>query len=228
MPYASRHMLLAWTGVFTSGSPGSFVTEDSFSGSLRFVGTAIEESQNDETLDALVAVITAYWQDSLTYIPQRAVLDVVKWNLIGTDGRYASRTETRQSDVLGINGTASMRFPPQIAWATTWTTEAARGRASKGRTFWPTGIPLDVSTFRPNQDAIVQKVERDLGLIRDLNDAASTSGQVTLRAAVMSNLGSGTTGLITGARIGDRVDVQRRRAEQMGERYTAAQGTVGP
>jgi hypothetical protein len=221
MPFDQEHLLLAWNGELTSGAPGAFVTEDQFAGSIRFIGPGVAGGQTTEALDALTEVLRTYWADTAAYIPQRAILQTVKWNRIGTDGKYASRTDTTLAANLNQNGTASMIYPPQIAWCTTWTTQNSRGRASKGRTFWPTGVPIGNSTFRPAESLQQAKANRDALLINQLNVAATAGAGGQLRAAVMSLLGTGASSPIEGTRVGDRLDVQRRRGEQMGERYLA-------
>lgn len=236
MPYASEHMVLQWTATVRSGMGQTSPAADIVSGSLRFQGPGIAEADSENSLAALTLVLTNYWKDGVAAIPDNCWLESVKWNRVGTDGKYVNQN-TRESLPSGVRGALAPRYPLQVAWATTWTTDVVRGKACRGRTFWPTAESLagGVTIGAPTCAA---KATRDHQLIVDLNRAARngyisprlgisneiaaavglTPGPLTdgpgLSASVMSRIGAGVSRVITGAEVGTRLDVQRRRANK--------------
>lgn len=219
--YSQNHMLLQWTANYRPGGR----TEPAFEiavGSLRFAGPIAIEQSSQSICDALAAALSSYWADQFVKIPSNCFLTTVKWNQIGRDGRYALQTETMQTEFAGVAGASSALYPSQIAWATTWDTDTSRGRAHAGRTYWPTAQAVSPLTYVVSQGECKDKANRDLRLIGTLNSIALDGrGDGGIYAAVMSNLGEGVSRRITGTRVGGRLDVQRRRANQMTEAYQA-------
>lgn len=226
MVYNQQHMLLAWGGEFIAGDSQQAPVEQ-FAGSLRFVGPGVEGAQTEDALDALTQALVTHWQRPEAHIPNRAVLGWVKWNTIDVEGRYVNRNATLARYDIGINGTASMTFPLQIAWCTTWTTDVNRGLAARGRTYWPTGVPLSPSLLRVNGEDCTDKARVDYELVQNLSTAAAGAVGTALVPAVMSNLRGGASYVITGARVGDRLDVQRRRGNSFPEAYYTSLGPTG-
>lgn len=218
MTYSANHMLLQWYGSFSK--PEGPVM-DQFVGSLRFAGPEVQEANNDEVGYNLLQVLGAFWKKPTNFISTFAILQGAKWNHIGTDGKYVARDRTRnlaaQAPTPGGGGTG---YPLQICWTTTWLTAAQRGRASKGRTYWPTSVPVTagddcrVGGVRPSEFAY-----SCAQMIQDMNQVMKDAG-VGARAAVMSNIGAGETNFITSTRVGNRLDIQRRRDNHMPERYS--------
>jgi hypothetical protein len=235
MPFNQQHMLFSWTGHFVTTS--NEVVDD-FAGGLRFVGPGRDNNATEEVLDALARTFLLYIQDGRCGIPNSALFDNFKWNAIGTDGRYVDRQQTLMTNGSPKGaGAMSPIYPTQIACCTTWTTDFQRGRASKGRTFWPTNHPISSSNrFHMPTSTAQAMADWSIDLITALNRAATTaapqpnspdvqpvgSDPNALVAAVMSDLGSGTSGIIKGARVGDRLDVQRRRGNRVPEAYAVA------
>lgn len=232
MPYSAQHLLFAWTGHFYNS--GGEVLDD-FAGSLRFMGPGVNDNENEEVLNALATTMLNYVADQRSGIPSNATFDNFKWNKIGTDGRYVAKNQTLMTEGTPQGGgVMTARYPSQVACATTWTTDFRRGRASKGRTFWPTAHEVSSSTrLRLPAAVALAMAEWSVELIAALNSAASTGTPVAapwpgatpppesnaLAAAVMSDLGSGTSALIKGANVGDRLDIQRRRGGRLAEQY---------
>lgn len=232
MPFNQPHMLFAWSGHFISSSTEVL---DDFAGSLRFVGPGRDNNQTEEVMLGMAQTLVNWVNNQASGVPANALFDNFKWNAIGTDGRYLDRNNSlfTLGDVRGA-GSLSARYPSQIACTTTWTTDFSRGRASKGRTFWPTAFPVDSSSrLRLSPATQLSMANWSYGLIRALNAAATTPGAIAysstatpiandanqLSAAVMSDIGAGTSSIITGARVGDRLDIQRRRGNRLDESY---------
>lgn len=237
MVFNQNHMLFAWSGHFL-GSDGQSILDD-FAGSLRFVGPGVGDTENEETLLALAQTLISGIGQQASGIPTNAYFDNFKWNQIGTDGRYVNKRQTLMT--LGTpseSGVLQARYPLQVACCTTWLTDFRRGRGSKGRTYWPTALVVDsASNLRLTAQRAQDHANWSMGLIGALNQAASGAGpQVpvpgpggpvpgdpdALVAAVMSDIGEGVSGAITGARTGDRLDIQRRRGNRLEETYYTA------
>ena len=222
MAFNQEHMLLQWGGSFQNAVSGPVM--DQFVGSMRFVGPGIDVADTDDTALDLVVAMASIWRDPRMQIPSMAHLWWVKWNRIGTDGKYVSRTDTRRQGVVEpCPGPTTSRYPHQIAWAATWTTDLQRGRASKGRTYWPTAV-----TVTANESCRVAPAVRNtmatacVDGLRTLITAVQSRGG-TMVPAVMSNIGEGTSAVIKGVRVGDRLDIQRKRDNKVAEVYSLAE-----
>lgn len=234
MVYKEEHMLLQWSGHFAP-SPDRIV--DDFSGGLRFVGPALGDVDNKDVAEDLWNVLSAFWKHPASGIPGAARLDALKWNRIDVNGRYKSRVQTtlHMPDEF-TNGTTTTVYPTQVAYATTWMTDFRRGLAKQGRTYWPTAWPISNSTglrVRPEYAETMGQWAMDL--IAALNQAArgdgvrapnptnlpSAGGGTAMVAAVMSKEREGATNVITGVRVGDRLDIQRRRGDRIEEEYVS-------
>lgn len=236
MTFSSDHMLFTWSGHFTAGN--SEVMDD-FAGGLRFTGPGTGSVQTEEILDDLIETFRGWIADGRAGIPTAARFDHFKWNRIGTDGRYVDRNNTlEKTPIPDAPGGLTSRYPTQVACATTWTTDFARGRASKGRTFWPTALEVNASSrFRLTPAFALGMAQWGVGFIRAMNQAASGNGPLvpvpgqpdpvpgdpaTMVASVMSDIGTGRTAAINGCRVGDRLDIQRRRGNRVAEIYQSA------
>lgn len=237
MAFNQEHMLFQWSGHFvTSGNE----VMDEFVGGLRFTGPGLAAADNDDVLEAMAETFMNFWGGtSANGVPDGALVDSFKWNRIGLDGRYVDSGNTRwYTPNVGRRGPVSTRYPTQVACCTTWTTDFARGRASKGRTFWPSGFPVNTdSRFRVSTAATQAMANWGINLIRALNTTTETSTPVPLPpsggsvspvasnlvASVMSDVGAGRTAIINGCRVGDRLDIQRRRGNRVAEVYASSE-----
>lgn len=224
MPYASEHMLMQWGGNFAAaaGAEGN----DEFAGTLRFAGPGVLAADNDATGDVVADTFAEWWGSQYTYIPAIARLRWLKWNRIGTDGRYVNQGATRLIEFPNdVPGTVPTVYPLQVCWVSTWTTDFQRGRAARGRTYWPTAVPV---TGQELGRVASGPQGNFLGALRSLiprlNQAAQLQGGGVV-ASVMSDLDAGRTAAITGVRVGNRLDIQRRRDNKMPEAYQL--GSIG-
>jgi hypothetical protein len=235
--FRTPHMLLQWHGSFALDT--STPATDSFTGGLRFAGPGLAAVDTDERGDAVAAALAAWWKRSDNCIPQTARLSWVKWNRIGTDGKYVNNNSTRLIMYpQAVTSTNSAVYPQQVSLAASWGTDIQRGRGSRGRTFFPTNIPLDPSLGMRVSPAFCASVgDSIVKLIVGLNTAVNGGTAVTYptgpfpvpgssqgdaaycMASVMSNIGTGTTGIINKVRIGNRLDIQRRRDNAVEEEY---------
>lgn len=233
-------MLLQWSGRFR-GFTSISQEQEQFSGSLRFLGPGLDEADSKSVMGSLAVVLRRYWASTTSKIPGNCWLEEVKWNRVGPSGLYANLAKTNVVRPPMVAGAGAGAYPPQIAWCTTWQTDATRGAAARGRTFWPTSAPIDGETFRVAPGLCRDKALADAKLLRDLTLASRTgyletevgsppdwltaigwapgvlkdgSGMVPV---VMSKIGAGTTRPITSVGVGNRLDVQRRRGADMAD-----------
>lgn len=237
MPFQTEHMLLQWGGTFANSSGA--LTTDGFVGSMRFAGPGISAADNQQVCDRMGAALRAWWLSGTdNFIPYTARLQWVKWNRIGTDGKYASPTQTRLKILEDAVTANAAVYPQQICWAVTWMTQLQRGRGHQGRTFFPTNVTIDPEIgMRVPPAAATKMATKALDLIGRLNYYANTGGVSTppdyttgtpgfpaqdqaLRASVMSSSGTGI-GIINRARVGNRLDIQRRRDNSQEEIYVS-------
>jgi hypothetical protein len=226
--YPSDHMLAAWGGTLPSG--------EEFAGAMKFaspndigMNTQVSLVDNDNACDDVLADLTAFWQTPTAYIPRYAVLTWFKWNRIGTNGRYVNDT-TRIRENLSIAGgsnptTANPPLPHQVAWTTTYLTNAQRGLANKGRTYWPTNVQLNSSTLLVEATSANYMAQNVSELIRAWGDwpGLDVTGVVPVVGSIGEGSRPGQYRSIRSISVGNRLDIQRRRAEKVTEeRYGAA------
>lgn len=236
MPYNQEHMVLQWGGTVRNGDSPTAPLLEIFSGTLRFAGPGLDAANNKNTATALGAVLARYWASNPASIPKRHYLEFVKWNRVTTAGLYASDVNTNLVTIEPTPGGRPYLYPLQVTWATTWGTDSVRGKAVRGRTFWPTAVPVG-GDFKANAQDALTKSAADNQLIKDLNQAARSAyvspiagggyepwlvalgfapGTIQegsgMSAMVMSKIGAGTSRVITHSEVGTRLDVQRRRA----------------
>lgn len=218
MPYPAEHMLFQWTGLFAQ-TGGEVV--DEFVGSMRFYGPDLGLVDNDDVGEALWSQLKTFWTDSGNFISSFAKLGYGKWNRIGPDGRYVSGDQTRIITTgENLGGASSPGYPLQVAWATTWLTDHERGRASRGRTYWPTAVPVVAGdNLRVQAGRCQTLAANSLALIQAWNSTMATAGAATCRAVIASNIGSGNFGYVNAAKVGNRLDIQRRRDNKLPEAY---------
>lgn len=149
-------------------------------------------------------------------ISTKAKLTLLKVNLVGVDGKYASNDSTAFHEYLtpvtgGNSAGATARVAPQLTLAVTLTTARKRGLAARGRLYPP--MPI----IGIEDDGLITVADAQLvgdsmaTLINDLNSIGT--GDVS----VMSEVGTGAVGRVTGVEVGRVIDTQRRRRRSLTE-----------
>ena len=182
--------------------------------------------QSPTTADA--QAIAAAWQSFFTLSANQVSSNFktigVKISLVATDGT-ADPGETAfyyyPTAISGGNGGAW--FPPQIALVATLTTARVRGYGSKGRMFLP-GINHAIDAtghMSPTEQTNIKN-----GIVTFLN-AVNADITQDYEVVVNSALSAGIPGHpalmepVTGVRVGNVYDTQRRRRNQLVESYVA-------
>lgn len=175
---------------------------------------------------AWTALVTHGISDGGAIFPQLAYLDEVKMAHIGVDGLYT------QAPVLQTYSTGSRpqgittgNFA-QIALSCGLETAETNGRARRGRCYLPLGdVSQDSATgliTASTVTAITATWRTFVQSLKAITSNASVTAPVDLVPYVMSNVGSGKCSPVTGVRVGNRADVQRRRVNAYPESYTYA------
>lgn len=211
---------------------GTLHTNEQWSNNLRLVqdaGLTLDESAMPSALADIEADLRAFYASTRFHSGMK--VEYCKLNRIGPDGKYASATNSNTNVfATPIVGTSSAAFPPQVALVATLTTAAARGYASRGRIFLA-GIAPGAGTLQ-TADGGMTPASADAwaaavaGLLNGLNNwPGLDASYVGLDVSVVSDGGQSLQGVsrkVTGVRVGVVYDTQRRRREDLGEKYSAA------
>jgi hypothetical protein len=168
----------------------------------------------DEVPAGVISAVTDYFAG--LPISGAAVLRYIKLNLIGTNGRYVSESETVVHDftVPYPKGSGAGSPAPQLALAVSLGTARARGRAHAGRFYLPTpsvSLGADGRIDAALTDGIaVETVEFFANL-----HAALPGWEV----GVTSDLGTGAQFPVTHVRVGRVLDTIRSRRTSLDEDY---------
>lgn len=164
--------------------------------------------------DAAPRLMT-WWKLATGFSANIAHLDYFKFNRISPNGHYTDETTTHVHNYTGDTaGVKAQNAPADMSICYSWKTAAARGRASKGRIYLPNYVG-QVDGFKMANTAAHAVWARALTEAIIGND----THEHEVIPAIFSNLGDGPHNFITGVRVGDIWDVQRRRRGQVSETY---------
>lgn len=183
---------------------------------------------------ALAAAWEVFFENSIHHIPDEYKTLQTKVALINTNGT----TDTGQISYHSLSpvvsgGSPDNPMPPQISLALTMTSQLQRGLASKGRMYLPGyAHTVEAATGRI-PTARAQEVANGMKLFFDtINDDVLLPGVVVLAskghktAALDTNnqpvYVDGITTTVTGCRVGNVFDTQRRRRNDLTETYSTA------
>lgn len=148
-------------------------------------------------------------------------LDSIAGAVIGTDGKYlggGAQGTVRYTYGTPQAGSASSVHSQSAAMCVSMRTSLARGRASRGRFYWPTRAILlssaDGLLSPANQTFLIGSAKT---LIDAINGASNTHLGVTSYVSVMSNLGAGTTATVGSVSIGRKLDHMESREGKLSE-----------
>lgn len=221
MAYTSNHILTTIEGTFSSTDKAD-IWRTTFK--IPVLGFSVPTDEVLEGwLDDISGTISGYFTAGVVLAGSAAKLTGLSAAVVGVDGKYLGGGEqptTRYSYSTPPVGQGTT----QQSWATSlcvsFQTTRARGRASRGRMYWPaTGQQPGTDGLLPvaQQTSIIAQA---VGLVNNLNSRAATNfGSGTARIAVMSELGSGTTSYVTAVSVGRKLDHQERREGELSEAH---------
>lgn len=216
MAYVRHNRLVILGDLFFADQLETWAVTINFGGDL-----APNPADPDHNVDIADAV-SDFWaglQSTNTYCDQWRIIGH-KWNFIDTDGNYVTpqspNTMLYPTPLTGSN-TNPPTMPPQVALAVTLNTTYV-GKSYTGRFFLPP------STAALEDGAVIPSATCSgvADNVRDFLDAMNTLGSFggwgTGSAIVASS--KGFNNAVTGVRVGNRYDTQRRRRRQLYESYS--------
>lgn len=149
-----------------------------------------------------------------------STLDYVKYNRIGPSGAYFNTGVTHVKFVSPVQGGGSTPvLSNSDALVVSWKTVVARGLASRGRIYIPApAAPPNATTGRITNTLSLSVANTAAVFINSAN-AVATDGGEPVEACVVSGVAPGTFHKITGVRVGDVIDTQQRRRNNLVETY---------
>lgn len=180
-------------------------------------------SNPDAYLAAIRTALGTWFQSAAALIPTTFTLEYVKANGILPNGSYEDKTVTHEwfySPILAGTATVVGSLPPILSVAYSWTTAKMRGPGSHGRIY----PPNTAQTISPNGALTIAgaNITQDVAAAKALLTALASAGATAATPVIASKVGSGSVTPITGVRVGNVVDVQRRRKSAIPETYTSA------
>lgn len=190
------------------------------------------DAEDVDRPEAFADAITAWFQRETSWISPNAVLDRVKVNLVGPDGRYVSQGDTVEVEIPDVpGGSAGQTLPPQCTCAVSLLSDRRRGPGSHGR-FYPPLAGTPVQSDGKIQAAVAKSMADSASqLVRALADAGGTTalaGPGPLRVVNASAVGAGRFDLVTRVRVGRVVDTIQRRRNALTEEYEAGESPLLP
>jgi hypothetical protein len=200
--------------------------DDTFATSLHIAATAGGDMSpvTNALLADIAGTVGAWWPRSSTAVDPSllniAKLTSIKLNRIDTAGHYQDGMTFEHTYGSPISGSGSPSLAPaQIATVVTLRTAVERGRASKGRMYFPcmAGFQLVGSDGR----ALPADALRAANAVKTLIDAINLDyatplgGGVSGHVVVASAIGTGTVREVTGTSCGRVPDTMRSRRSKL-------------
>lgn len=221
MAYTSNFVLTTVEGTLTGGTGTDDIWRTTFK--IPTPGAIPSKEDLEGYLDDVSGTIAGYHGASQVFAGGSAKLVSLAAAVLGPDGKYVGGGEqetaryTYSSPIAGAGTTVA-------SWATavcvSMRTPRPRGRASKGRMYWPaTAVQTGVDGLLESAQQ-TNYIAQALGLLNNINIRAVTAfGGGPLKVAVMSQMGSGTTDYVTHVSVGRKVDHQERREGESSEAH---------
>lgn len=219
-----EHILLQFGGrLFDIEQWSCGLRIDIFAGTLG-TDAGANETWSANNIEDVADDVSAWFTRAESYTSNKARLDYVKLNSIGTNGKYTSADATNVVEFpLGTSpvGTYTPGYPQNTA-VVSLLTDLSRGPAHRGRCYPPTGQIGMTTAGHMAQGQCEYMAGSFAQLIGDLNNQPGLDADDP-RVVVVSKLGSpGPRKEVTSVSVGDVIDTQRRRRESMPELYWAA------
>jgi hypothetical protein len=209
--FALDHVLLTAHGTLPAG--------ETWSCGIRY------RAQPDQAgLDTIAGIAAASWVTLVTNLGNNATgqawsadttLDGVTARVVNPAGITIRQAEGFPAGGSKVGGTPT-KLPNQCSVVATLLTQRP-GRTGKGRIYLPL-LALTIGTTGRHTKTTVIATEVK-GLIDRINSGVQGAGFEGTRCIVASKLGEGAESPITGVRVGDVVDTQRRRRDSVAEVY---------
>lgn len=211
MAYPPHHLLVFGGTLNVGAQAGGEIWQCG----IRVTGVGDTE---DDTLAAIGPRLLSWFSGQVGNMRSDSKLTFIKLNAIGPEGRYVNRGTTHVTFVGNPpSGATASSVPNFLSLAFSWTTDKPRGLAHTGRIYPPFAL-VDSNTARAGGTDVTKAVASAKAL---LTAVAPSGGQGTGAAPVVASA-QGPLQTITGVRVGDVIDVQRRRKDKAKEAYSAS------
>lgn len=173
------------------------------------------------SLTAIWSAVETWFTAPATQISEHANLAWVKIAHIGKDGLYVEEPliHDYEAAVVGAMTGVNGNIAPQNTMVCSFTTDILRGPGRFGRIYPPLNAVGVQADGRMLGSEVLGRAEQVANMLTALNAAFKTDDS-SLRASVVSKVGTGTIGTIKGVRAGDVVDTQRSRRNAFKETYS--------
>jgi len=217
---------------------GRFFVEEQWSGGIRLAAPAGPDGEADsawistaeEGVQYCADAVEAWFTSSGAMVSSQAKLDWVKLNAIDADGTYLDKSNTTLIEyptATAPSGGSGGFDWPQITAVVSFRTDVQRGLAARGRLYVPTTTGKSLAGRIGEADCLTMATAaRDLlETLRDMPQLL-IGGQlapcVVSRGVLLGpgNYGPGVARYIRRAEVGDVVDTQRRRRNELVEVYS--------
>lgn len=196
-----------------------FAPDEIWACNVNVTGQNAEDFDEEEYLDAITPKLATWFHSSASAMSNQATLAFVKCNQISPAGLYTSNAVTHRRDLSPVvNGSSAPVDPDIISVATSWTTDVKRGPGAHGRIYLPN------ATLGPSGRMLLGAADQGTlaaagAALLDILNNADGSGPTLF--PVVASKANGTNTTITGVRVGNVKDVQRRRKYAIRETYVS-------
>ena len=171
-------------------------------------------------LEQIAAPMAAWFTGATHRMRNDVRLTQLKVNNIGADGKYSDpgHPHTNAYGPLVVGGSVTVDTPPMCSLAWSWTTSLFRGPGHTGRIYPPNAL---LGTTAANSKVTSGEAGTHVTAAKALLDVLRNTGGILASPCVSSAVLEDNV-LITGVRVGDVIDVQRRRKNAEVETYSAS------
>lgn len=214
MAYVKPFIRLSWGG--------TLLTDEIWANNMHIIEgfdgqTLLPQLMGDSTRTNAIRQRIVDLHSSTAGSNAEVALGWVKFALIGTDGKYIGEPVTYYfADVAG-GYIDEPRIGGFTSAAISFRSAVVRGPAANGRVYPPANAYFsDLFTFSTARQGVLLTAWADF--IRDVNDIATTS-ELPVVLGNVSASGNGAQAGISQVRVGNVMDVQRRRKNKIRETY---------
>lgn len=198
---------------------GSLPQGETWTWSLAFGSAFGPATAPSEVPEGVLTAIETFHGSSAVALGSGVRLDAVKLNMIGTDGRYVSPSETVEHIYeTPVNAPGTIQLPPQCATAVSLLTPVKRGLAHRGRFYVPRLGKAPGPDGRLSTDEQSNLLTAATAMVSSLNDALGPD----FFCVVASDRRQGAQHGVTRLAVGRVVDTIRSRRRGLEEDYVEA------
>lgn len=222
MTYTGTHVKYTFSGYLKA-------TDEVFSTSLKvndfnngyIIGpTLVEDLLDPAFVEDIGDLFSTFWATESSLIPSDFIFTTTKAAVIAADGKYDTGYADPVTEVNAWNtpGGLTWAYAPQLSTVFTFDSGKFKDPGKYGRMYIPTvGLAQNLNSVRPIADTTPMSVNFQT-LINGINSLTTTING-DLKVVVMSNKGTGITRAVESIKVGNVIDTQRRRRNQLIESY---------